>query len=57
MIIHAGNQTIMWNGSHTANVYEGGVEVDVFTFDFHKTKVKPIDFLSATLTHLEYLES
>jgi hypothetical protein len=57
MKINIKNQTIEWNGNHTANVYKNGVEVDVFTFSFEKSKVKPMDFLSATLTHLEYQDS
>ena len=57
MRINVKNQTIQWNGSHTANVYKNGVEIDVFTFSFEKSKVKPMDFLSATMTHLEYQDS
>jgi hypothetical protein len=56
MRINAKNQIIEWNGSHTANVYENGVEIEVFTFSFEKSKVKPVDFLSASLNYLEYIE-
>ena len=58
MQINTPNLQIVWNGSHTANVYNYlNNELDVFTFAFEKSKVKPMDFLSATLTHLEYQNS
>jgi hypothetical protein len=55
MQINTESLQIVWNGSHTANVYNYlGNEIDCFTFAFDR-KPKAIDFVNATMTHLEYV--
>lgn len=53
MKINTEDFVIVWNGSHTANVYmKGGLELDVFTFAFDR-KPKATDFVSAAISYLE----
>lgn len=54
MHINTPSTQIVWNGSHTANVYNYlGNELDVFTFSFEKNKVSATDFVSAAISYLE----
>ena len=57
MQINNGSTTIVWNGSHTANIYEDGREVDCFTFAFHTSKPTAIDFVDAAISHLAYVDA
>jgi hypothetical protein len=58
MQINTPNLQIVWNGSHTANVYNYlNNEIDVFTFSFEKNKPTAIDFVNATIAHLSYVEA
>jgi hypothetical protein len=58
MQINTPNLQIVWNGSHTANVYNYlNNELDVFTFSFEKNKPTAIDFVNATIAHLSYVEA
>jgi len=58
MKINTPNLQIVWNGSHTANVYNWlNNEIDVFTFSFEKNKPTALDFVSVTISHLEYVEA
>jgi hypothetical protein len=53
MYINTPNLQIVWNGSHTANVYNYlGNELDVFTFAFDR-KPTALDFVSATAQYME----
>jgi hypothetical protein len=53
MQINTPNLQIVWNGSHTANVYNYlENEIDVFTFAFDR-KPNAMDFVSATIQYLE----
>jgi hypothetical protein len=53
MQINTPNLQIVWNGSHTANVYNYlNNELDAFTFAFDR-KPSAIDFVSATVQYLE----
>jgi len=53
MQINTPNLQIVWNGSHTASVYNYlNNELDVFTFAFVR-KPSAIDFVSATTQYLE----
>jgi len=55
MIAIAGDYTVRWvKGSHTANVFLGGSEVDVFTFAWCKDKASQLDFTTSLLNYLEY---
>ena len=42
-------------GTHTANVFENGLEVDVFTFGWEKDKPSMLDFTLALQGYIEYL--
>ena len=44
-------------GSHTVNVWQGGQEIDCYTFAWHKNKTSMLDFTSALISHLEYSEA
>jgi hypothetical protein len=58
MQINTPNLQIVWNGSHTANVYNYlNNELDVFTFSFEKDKTTALDFVNATISHLNYVEA
>jgi hypothetical protein len=58
MQINTPSLQIVWNGSHTANVYNYlGNEIDVFTFAFEKNKPSAIDFVEAAMCHLSYVEA
>jgi len=53
MQINTPTLQIVWNGSHTANVYNYlDNELDAFTFAFDR-KPNAIDFVSATAQYLE----
>jgi hypothetical protein len=53
MQINTPTLQIVWNGSHTANVYNYlNNELDAFTFAFDR-KPTAIDFVSATNQYLE----
>ena len=53
MKINTPNLQIVWNGSHTANVYNWlNNEIDCFTFAFDR-KPTALDFASATASYLE----
>jgi hypothetical protein len=53
MQINTPTLQIVWNGSHTANVYNYlDNELDAFTFAFDR-KPNAIDFVSATTQYLE----
>jgi hypothetical protein len=53
MQINTTSLQIVWNGSHTANVYNYlNNEIDCFTFAFDR-KPKAMDFVSATAQYLE----
>ena len=55
MVAIAGDHTVRWaKGSHTANVFLGGHEVDVFTFAWCKDKASQLDFTTALQSYLEY---
>jgi hypothetical protein len=57
MQINTPTLQIVWNGSHTANVYNYlNNELDVFTFAFDR-KPTAIDFVNATIAHLSYVEA
>ena len=56
MRIYAKGMVIEFNGSHTANVYTTGGEVDCFTFAFEKNRASYLDFLAATMQYLEHDE-
>ena len=40
-------------GSHTVNVWQGGTEVDCYTFAWEKDRASMLDFTTALATYLE----
>lgn len=53
MQINSHDLKIVWNGSHTAEVYnELDTFLDVFTFSFEKNNPSQIDFVSSAMTYL-----
>ena len=40
-------------GSHTVNVWQGGQEIDCYTFAWHKNRTSMLDFTSALQGYLE----
>lgn len=58
MQINTPSLQIVWNGGHTANVYNYlGNEIDAFTFSWEKNDPKATDFVDATISHLSYVEA
>ena len=40
-------------GSHTVNVWQGGTEVDCYTFAWEKDRASMLDFTTALASYLE----
>lgn len=40
-------------GSHTVNVWQGGHEIDCYTFAWEKNKTSMLDFTTALVSYLE----
>lgn len=48
------NRRVEWiKGGHYANVWQGGTEVDVFSFAWEKNHTSMLDFTSALQSYLE----
>lgn len=53
-IFPATNVWHSWHkGSHTVNVWQGGHEVDCYTFAWDKNKTSMLDFTTSLVSYLE----
>lgn len=56
MVAYLPTVVVRWTkGSHTANVFGEGGEVDVFTFGWEKNNPNQLDFTTALQSWMEYL--
>lgn len=52
-----GYSIFWWHGTHTANVFLDGVNVDCFTFAWHKNDTSQLDFTKALVSFLRFWDA